>query len=267
MNPLLTIVTVCYNSEQTIRRCIDSVVKELNKNIEYLIIDGKSKDKTLDIVQEYNSNKIRYISEKDNGIYDAMNKGVKMANGKWIYFLNSDDSLKENVLEKVLKILRDSKYDCVYGDFEEILEYNGQLYSREVRANKKIDEIKRGMIFSHQSFFAKKELILECGLFDISFRIAGDWDLISKLYKKGYKFYHINEMIVNFYLGGASGKNHNLERHRVRKKNKLYKYIDVYFIRDMFYSCRSKVYKSIVRNDYNSRRLKQYKLKGYSYNL
>lgn len=263
MQPILTIVTVCFNSEKTLKRCMKSVISQLNDDIEYLIIDGKSTDNTVGLIKEHirDLDNVGYVSERDNGIYDAMNKGINMAKGEWIYFLNSDDCIKDNVLQKVINTIKLNKYDCIYGDVEEILEYKNKLYSRVLIADKKIEKLKEGMIFSHQSFFCKKDAIKNCGLFNTYFKVAGDWDLIVRLYLSRYRFYHIDEIIAEFYLGGACNKSHNLERHLVRKRNKLYKIFDNCFIRDIFYTSKRKLGQTLLADKYDMRRLRFYKLK------
>ena len=102
-NPLISIITVCYNSEKTISRTIESIINQTYKNIEYIIIDGKSDDKTLEIIDNYKNNISKIISEKDNGIYDAFNKGLNICNGDLIGFVNSDDILTPNALEILVK--------------------------------------------------------------------------------------------------------------------------------------------------------------------
>lgn len=263
MKPILTVITICYNSEKTLGRCINSVIKQLNDDIEYLIVDGKSNDNTINIIKEYiiNQDNIRYITEKDNGIYDAMNKGVKLAKGKWVYFINSDDCIKENILEKIVKLIKINKYDCIYGDLEEVLEYKNKLYSRNLIADRNLEELKKGMIFSHQSFFCKTEVIEKCGFFNTDFKVAGDWDLIVKIYLLSYEFYHINEIIAEFYLGGACSSSHNLERHLVRKGNNLYKNFDAYFVKDIFCMIKRKVGQTFLKDKYDERRLRLYKVK------
>lgn len=263
MQPILTIVTVCFNSEKTLKRCMKSVTTQLNDDIEYLIIDGKSTDNTISLIKENTKglDNVRYISEIDKGIYDAMNKGINMAKGEWIYFLNSDDCIKDNVLEKIIRNIKLNKCHCIYGDIEEILEYKNKLYSRVLIADKKIEQLKEGMIFSHQSFFCKRDAIKKCGLFNTDFKVAGDWDLIVRLYLAEYKFCHINEVIAEFYLGGACSKSHNLERHLVRKRNNLYKIFDNCFAKDMFYTAKRKVGQTLLGDKYHIRRLRFYKLK------
>lgn len=259
----LTIITVCYNSEQTIERCINSVQKQLNSYVEYLIVDGNSKDNTLDIIKRYadTDENIRYISENDSGIYDAMNKGINLANGKWIYFVNSDDCIKEDVMQKVIKVIRQDKYDCIYGNIEEILEYEKNLYFREIKANKKLCELKKGMVVPHPGFFCKTDVIRELGGFDTRFKIAGDWDLVLRMYVNGYKFYYIDEIISEFYLGGACSASHNIERHAVRKKNNTYKLMDTYLIKDVFNSYKATIAKLILGSYKERKRLRYYKLK------
>ncbi|MDU5723273.1 MAG: glycosyltransferase family 2 protein, partial [Clostridium butyricum] len=238
----LTIITVCFNSEQTIERCLQSVIKQLNEEIEYIIIDGKSTDNTVNIIKSFNvDKKIYLISENDNGIYDAMNKGIMLSKGEWVYFLNSDDCLKPNILNKILNYIEKSKCDCLYGNIEENFEFNNNIYFREINSNKELSNLKKGMIIPHPGFFCKTNIIKRVGLFDTKFRIAADWDLVLRIYLQGYKFIYIDEVISEFYLGGACSASHNVERHKIRKKNNLYKFLDIYYVKDIYYEYKKNI--------------------------
>lgn len=240
----LTIITVCLNSEKTIEKCMDSVIGQLNEEVEYLIIDGKSKDRTLDLIKrKIRGNKnIKYVSEKDSGIYDAMNKGVKLSQGKWIYFLNSDDFLKKDIIKNIIKTIKlcNNNYDCICGKIEEVKKEKGNALVREVVPSKDLSIINKTMCIPHPGFFCKREIFYKNGFFDTNFKIAADWDFVIRTYKSGYKFYYIDKIISTFNYGGACSKSHIIERHKVRKKNKLYFLFDQYFYREILFSIRSK---------------------------
>lgn len=233
MKKCLSIVTVCFNSDRTIRKCIDSVIPQLTDEIEYLFIDGKSTDKTLSIINEYAQYGVRVISEIDSGIYDAMNKGIKNASGEWIWFINSDDSINDGLVNSILSAIK--KYPnagCLYGNMEYVRIINGKHYLEEKVAPDSLEGLKNEMVIGHPSSVCRVDLLRSLGGFDTSFRVAADWDLLLRMYNAGYSMKHINQSFSRFYCGGASSKNHNRERHLVRKKNKSYSLIDFYWIRD-----------------------------------
>lgn len=260
----ITIVTVCYNSGKTIERCIKSIVRQIDDDIEYLIIDGKSTDNTLDIINKYKSKyDIKVISETDNGIYDAMNKGVKNSSGKWLFFLNSDDCLKSDSIKNMKQCIdKNSDADCIYGDIEEIRVHNGKEYFKVFKADNNLQNLSKGMVFSHQSFLCKKKDIINIGYFDTKFKIAGDWDLICKLYKSGLKFKYINFVMAEFYYGGASSNPNTRERHIVRKQNNLYSKIDLYYFVDLFKGIKTILSERILKEKKQQIIVKKYSLKN-----
>lgn len=234
MKKVLSIVTVCFNSEKTIRKCIESVIPQLTDEVEYLFIDGKSTDKTVEIISSYKKYGVRVISEKDNGIYDAMNKGIKLASGEWIWFINSDDYITEGLIDTILTIVK--KYPnagCVYGNMEYVRIINGKCYMEVKNAPDSLTGLKNEMIIGHPSTVCKTEVIKSLGGFDCNFKIAADWDLLLRIYNAGYQMIHVDKTLSRFYCGGASSKNHNRERHLVRKKNHSYKLIDFHWIKDI----------------------------------
>lgn len=234
MKKVLSIVTVCFNSEKTIRKCIESVIPQLTDEVEYLFIDGKSTDKTVEIISSYKKYGVRVSSEKDNGIYDAMNKGIKLASGEWIWFINSDDYITEGLIDTILTTVK--KYPnagCVYGNMEYVRIINGKCYMEVKNAPDSLTGLKNEMIIGHPSTVCKAEVIKYLGGFDCNFKIAADWDLLLRIYNAGYQMIHVDKTLSRFYCGGASSKNHNRERHLVRKKNHSYKLIDFHWIKDI----------------------------------
>jgi glycosyltransferase involved in cell wall biosynthesis len=204
--PQITIITASYNSERTIERTIASVLNQTYPNIEYIIVDGASRDRTMEIVDKYSDRIDRIISEPDEGIYDAFNKGVKAAMGELILFLNSDDYLyAEDVIAKVA-----NKYiECgpetraVYGKIFVVDEEKGLVRFQGMEMGLK--DVKEGRMPPHPAFFARRDLFEELGYFDASYRIAGDYDFIAKLFKKYEKHtYFLDEIITVFTTGGIS---------------------------------------------------------------
>ncbi len=235
MKKTLTVVTVCFNSEKTLDRCIKSVVSQLTPEVEYLIIDGASADRTMEIVQKYaKDGNLRYVSEKDNGIYDAMNKGIRNAHGQWIWFINSDDYISEGLIEVILSAIHsNTNVDCIYGNMEYIRNIDGKQYLEVKVAPDNIDKIKLDMVIGHPSTICRVTSLKEISGFDINFKIAADWDLFLRMFNKGLTFVHVDKTFSRFYCGGISSTTHTHERHLVRKKNKSYKVIDLYMIKDL----------------------------------
>ncbi len=261
-NYLLTIITVCYNAENTIEKCIKSVTNQLNDSVEYLIIDGASTDNTLKIIDKY-KRFLKCYSEKDSGIYNAMNKGIDKANGKYILYMNSDDQLKEGVINTILKAIKTNK-DCYFGDTQTHYYVSHDDYSRIEIASENFNLLPKNPLYYHQSFWAKKEALIKVGKFDETFKIAADWELMFRLYGSGCSFEHINFVISDYYFGGASAKWHVMERHRVRKKNNAYKIFDKYIIRDFIKFSKDLVLNMIIGNDKHN--LLIVKRKGYKLN-
>ena len=196
---LITIVTVCLNCEDVIEKTIKSVLKQRFDDFEYLIIDGKSSDSTLTIVNKYKNNKIRVYSENDNGIYDAMNKASKLAKGKYIYYLNAGDTfVDDNVLLNVSKYL-DDKHDICYGD----VIYGNKLEKNSANYNLNYLVLHEKMI-CHQAIFSKTELLLKYP-FDLNYKICADRDWLIRLVKDNKKLYYMNDLVIaNYDINGVS---------------------------------------------------------------
>ena len=182
----VTIITVSYNSEKTIEETIKSVLEQSYSDIEHLIIDGNSQDKTLDIIRSYESEyegRLKYISEPDEGIYDAMNKGINLSTGNLIGILNSDDSyLAENSISEVVAEVIKTNADSIYTDLIIVDEF---VSSKIIRTCKyvefKLGMFRKGWHPPHPTFFVKKEIYRKYGTFDLSFKISSDFDLMMRL--------------------------------------------------------------------------------------
>lgn len=198
----VSIITVCYNSEATIQKTIESVVNQTYANIEYIIVDGKSKDHTLEIIQKYHSvypQKITYISEEDKGIYDAMNKGIDMASGELIGILNSDDYYEIDAVENMVKSMKEDKYQILYGFVRAIK--NNEEYSIDRQSPAFLEE----RMIGHPACFVTKSVYDDFGKFDLQYISASDYDFMLRMSKKKeIKFYPVNFLITNFLLGGMS---------------------------------------------------------------
>lgn len=191
--PLVSIITVSYNAIMSIEDTIISVINQKYPNIEYIIIDGGSNDGTVDIIKKY-SNKITYwISEPDSGIYDAMNKGIMIAKGEWINFMNCGDSFYDN---SVIKTIFSNKIssDVIYGNTCLLLKQGNYIVGP-----KELTIMKRQLPFYHQSSFVKTNLMKEF-LFDTKYKICADYNFFFHLWKKNYTFNYQNIIISNYNL-------------------------------------------------------------------
>lgn len=198
--PLVSIITPCLNSEKYIEQTILSVINQTYLPIEYIIIDGGSTDGTLDIIKKYQDKISQIISEKDEGIYDAMNKGIKRTNGEIIGIVNSDDWYKKNAIEKIVQeYLSHNKLGVIHGNMN-------------IWKNNKIIGIKKPNLninaktnFAwHPTCFVPKKIYDNYGLFDTKYKIASDIDFLLRLKNNRINFYYIPEVITNYRLGGAS---------------------------------------------------------------
>jgi glycosyltransferase involved in cell wall biosynthesis len=201
-NVLVSIITVCYNSENTIRDTIESVLDQTYSNIEYLIIDGQSDDHTMEIVEEYRSRfedrGFRYLvsSEPDNGIYDAMNKGIRKASGALVGIINSDDWYEPNAVACVVDTYQKTGFDMFYADLRLVKENGSMIKHARYR------KFATSRDWNHPTTFLKREI------YD-RFRYEGktihdDWDLVLKVRNAGYKIVVRNEVLANFRVGGES---------------------------------------------------------------
>lgn len=210
--PLISIITVCFNSAKNIRQTIESVLNQTYTNIEYILVDGKSTDNTFEIIKEYESKFAEkgiiyhWISEPDNGIYDAMNKGVKMATGEWINFQGSDDWLELNACEEISKtissceILPSLIYSITKCYTQGIPIGLEQIYHDQLRLR----------TTCHQAIFYKKELHQRHGFYNTSYKICSDYEFLLKCYLAQEFFLPINVLIANFSLNGTNDKLHHI---------------------------------------------------------
>ena len=243
MRKTLSIITVCYNSEKQINRSIDSVVPQLNSNVEYVFIDGASNDATRDIIREKCGGiEYKLLSEKDNGIYDAMNKGLDKSSGEYVYFLNTDDCLLPGAVAAITKSIEEYPMaDCILGNVK-VVDFDSDGTERFIklwRGDSDLSNLEKGMICSHQGMICKRSTVLEAGGFYTKLKIAADWDLILRLYKKGMQFQYVDMNIARFSRGGVSvRKEHEWERHIVRKRNRCFHCID----HELIIAIKTKIY-------------------------
>jgi glycosyltransferase involved in cell wall biosynthesis len=200
-NVLVTIITVVLNQKENLEKTIQSVISQTYKNIEYIVIDGGSTDGTLDVIKKYQHAIYAWISEPDTGIYDAMNKGIDLATGRFINFMNAGDVLYEDrALEKVFQG-HPKDCDLIYSDCEIVYDHDRRL----IRKAGSAIELWRGMFCSHQSIFVRSDLLKKYK-FDVNVKIAADFKFIFNLYLKGYRFYNSKATISSVAADGFSGK-------------------------------------------------------------
>ena len=205
--PKISIITVAFNSAKTIKGTIESIISQDYNNIEYLIIDGGSTDGTMDIVKSYSEHVKYYVSEPDNGIYDAMNKGIKAATGDVIGILNSDDFYPNSfVLSNVAKLFQKYSCDAVYGDLVYVKANDINKIKRYWQAGEySTSKIKNGWMLPHPTFFVKKKIYIRYGLYDTDLKSAADYEMILKLlYKHNISVHYVPMILVNMRMGGES---------------------------------------------------------------
>jgi glycosyltransferase involved in cell wall biosynthesis len=205
-----SIITVCYNSAKTIRNAIESVISQKNIQLEYIIIDGLSSDGTLGIIKECADCKenIHWISERDKGIYDAMNKGIALATGDIIGILNSDDFYTNPyVLSKVNAVFESSaNLDSVYADICYVNQENPTKIARYWVSGQQ-RSFKKGWHPAHPAFFVKREVYNKYGYFNLDYKLASDFEIMLRLLEK-YKIStrYMPEYIINMRLGGTTNR-------------------------------------------------------------
>ena len=219
-NPTVSIITVVYNGVQHLEQTIKSVIAQDYANIEFIIIDGGSNDGTQDIIKKYENNIAYWISEKDSGIYNAMNKGLKIANGEIIAILNADDYYHSDTIQNVVNHFVKTKADIVYGNLTKFRSIEAKEYFVEITPDITIMEKRMGVF--HPSTFIKKEVYQEVGGFNEKYKLSADYDFILRVYNRKYDFQYLNKSLSYFRLGGASNIDCNSYKETVNvlKENK-----------------------------------------------
>jgi glycosyltransferase involved in cell wall biosynthesis len=202
-----SIVTVCYNSAQTIEDTLHSVAAQTWPNIEHILVDGGSRDGTLAIIERCRRTRSKVISEPDHGIYDAMNKGVHAATGDVIGFLNADDIYAHaNVLNEVAKLMGQTHLDALFGDVEFFRPENPALAVRRyTSARFRPERIAWGWMPAHPALFLRHEVFQKAGPFRTDYRIAGDFEFIARAFlHQPLRYRHLPEVLVRMRTGGVS---------------------------------------------------------------
>lgn len=203
----VSVITVCYNSSETIESTIQSVLSQKYTSIEYIIVDGKSTDNTFSIIEKYKSKISKLISEKDNGIYDALNKGLAQATGDIVAILHADDFYTSNeVIADIVKVFEKEQVDCVYGDLQYVDRLNTSIIKRNwISGNYKKENFLKGWMPPHPAFFVKRKCYDNYGTFNISFKSAADYELMLRfLYKHNCSVVYLPKVLVKMRVGGKS---------------------------------------------------------------
>ncbi|MCZ4224356.1 glycosyltransferase family 2 protein [Pedobacter rhodius] len=203
----ISIITVVFNNESTISTAIESVLNQTYKDVEYIIIDGKSTDNTLEIINKYASSISRIVSEPDGGIYDAMNKGIALATGDVIGILNSDDVYADNnVLSNIMQEFNEPTIDVVYGNLVYVKSNDLNQVVRKWQSKSYYPNFfEDGHVPPHPSLFIRKEVYARVGTFNQKMRLAADYEFMLRLFKlHNFKSKYIDKLFVKMRLGGAT---------------------------------------------------------------
>ncbi|MBO4906362.1 MAG: glycosyltransferase [Bacteroidaceae bacterium] len=211
--PLVSIITVAFHSIRTLETAIKSVLSQTYSNIEYIVVDGMSNDGTVELLKRYEpdfNGRLRWISEKDNGIYDAMNKGFRMATGDVVGILNSDDYFTStDVVEKLVPHFEDSSLDAVYGDIHFIRDGEPDKCVRYYSSRRfSPGWLRFGFMPAHPSFYARREVFDRAGLYKTNYKIGSDYEMMVRLFfKYKIKAKYLPLDFVTMRLGGLSTRN------------------------------------------------------------
>ncbi len=205
----ISIITSVYNNAATIEDAIKSVLSQTYTNIEYIVVDGASKDGTTDIIKKYENQISKFIREKDKGIYDGLNKGVDLATGDVIAFLHSDDIYEnENVVADIVKLFETTNTDSIYGDLVYVDKNDTNKIFRYWKSGKyTFKKLCNGWMPPHPTFFVKREFYEKYGKFDLSYGIAADYDFMLRMLGK-YKITtaYLPKVLYKMRVGGASNR-------------------------------------------------------------
>ncbi len=221
--PLISIITVCYNIKNEIERTCESIISQTSNNYEWIVVDGGSTDGTVDILNKYKDKMSVFISEKDNGIYHAMNKGIKKATGEWCIFMNGGDCFASNdIIEKFSQLDGIYKYaDVIYGNTN-IVNINGNKSIKKYPYPLTKSFFYNGNTINHQATFIKNELFNKYGLYNENYRIVSDWEKWIIFFINGCNFIKCDYVLSNFYEGGISNVQKNLIIKEINMVNSKY---------------------------------------------
>lgn len=208
MEPLFSIITVTYNAESVLEPTLESVKEQHYNNFEYLIVDGASRDNTLKVAQNADIRQMKIFSEPDKGLYDAMNKGISKATGKYLIFLNAGDTFADSDTLKTVAEHIEPDTDIAYGQTQIVNTERTVIGMRHLTAPEKLtsDSFKHGMLVCHQAFYARRELV---PAYDLTYRFSADYDWCIKCLKKSQKNTYVGDKpIISFLTDGLTDKYH-----------------------------------------------------------
>ena len=205
----VSIITATYNSAENIASALSSIATQTYLNIEWVVVDGGSNDNTLDIVRSRYNRELKIISEKDEGIYDALNKGIQLARGDIIGFVHSDDFLASpDIISDIVQQFQDKNIDGVYGDLEYVSKTDISKRIRFWKSEPFFSKLlRKGWMPAHPTLFLKKEVYQKHGDFNLNYRIAADYDFILRVFSDStLNFSYIPEVLMKMRVGGASNR-------------------------------------------------------------
>ena len=211
MGKMISIITISYNSEKTIEKTLKSVLMQSYRPLEYVLVDGGSKDSTVELIEKYiplfseKGIAINFISEPDNGISDAFNKGIQRATGEIVGIINSDDMLELNILEEIIACFEDD-IGVVCGDCMWVDAVKNTKYIRKSKMN--LNRLKYDMVLMHPTCFVRKALYERYGVFDTELKYCMDKDLMARFYRNNVKFRYLPKVIAVMSAGGVSDTNY-----------------------------------------------------------
>jgi len=203
----ISLITVCYNAEQTIETCIRSVIKQDFGNLEYIIIDGNSTDNTVNIIKQHQQYITHFISEQDKGIYDAMNKGIALATGDVVGVLNADDYFADDtVLSLIADSFKKSDAEILYGDLDYVND-TGKVIRKWRSGDFKRRNLDFGWMPPHPTFYCKRHLFDDLGMYNLDYGTAADYELMIRfLYTNRLPAFYLKKVIVKMKTGGTSNQ-------------------------------------------------------------
>ena len=221
--PKFSVITVCYNAEATLEDTIQSVISQTYHHVEYIIVDGASKDRTMDIVNRYRDRIAVVVSEPDKGLYDAMNKGIRLATGDYLCFLNAGDSFHEDdTLQQMVHSIHTLQLpDVLYGETE-LVDHEGHfLRMRRLQAHEHLTwkSFRQGMLVCHQAFFPRRNLVMP---YDLRYRFSADFDWCIKIMKKSKVLHNTHLTLIDYLAEGMTTRNHQAslkERFRIMARH------------------------------------------------
>lgn len=224
LQPKFSIITVTYNAATVIRPTLESVQAQTYTNYEYILVDGGSKDDTVTIAKASGIEFAHIISERDKGIYDAMNKGIALATGDYLCFLNAGDAFyAPDTLQTIVDVIAEEKElpDVLYGETAEVDDNRNFVRMRRLQAPKELDwrSFRNGMLVCHQAFYARREIV---PMYDLKYRLSADVDWCIKVMKRAKKMIDVNATVVNYLQNGISLQYHRkslIERFRIMSKH------------------------------------------------